>query len=117
MIQPVTAWENDDVSNHKWHEPGDGEIVVNVDLSKYSSFLVVFYAKGFYDSNNVDHVFSTLVGSPMIAEKGVTYSVEVRDGGNGIVSRTFTLNDDGAVFSKPHIGWSLIPAKIIGFGV
>lgn len=116
MIQPVTAWTNNDKNNSEWFV-GNDNITVNVDLSNYSSFLVVFYQEGYYMSGNQYNVNPTLVGSPMIVEKGITYSVEIRDGGNGIVSRNFTLTDEGAVFEPASSGYCLIPAKIIGFGV
>lgn len=116
MIQPVTVWENNELNDYKWHSPSETN-TVNVDLSNYSSFLVVFYEKSYQSSGGVHTVYSPLVGSPMIVEKGTRHQMEIRDGNNGIVTRGFTLTDEGAVFEPPTIGWTLIPAKIIGFGV
>lgn len=126
MIRPVTAWENDEPTNAKWFNSSTN--TVNVDLSNYSSFLVVFYEHG----NNTGYnytVSSILVGSPMIVEKGVKYYIETSEGhGDNPSRRGFTLTDEGAVFDPCEYkinasnsynsgGYWFIPAKIIGFGV
>lgn len=112
MIRPVTAWENNDVTNKKWY--GSSTNTVNVDLSNYSSFLVVFYEKGKISGSEYS-VYPTLVGSPMIVEKGVTYRMEIRNDNSEVVGRNFTITDNGVEFGGTNY-YCLIPAKIIGFG-
>ena len=122
MIRPVTVWENTETTDMKWYDSSTN--TVSVDLKNYSSFLVVFYESGYYAVDGY-HVNSTLVGSPMIVEKGVQYEMKTHDGHGGKKSRrNFTLTDEGVVFGYCEYGdtyqnkggfW-FIPAKIIGFG-
>lgn len=115
MVRPVTVWENEEFNDYKWYDQSS-TVTVNVDLSNYSSFLVVFYEKGYHGTSGTFYPEGSLVGSPMIVEKGITYSMKLMGSNNNFITREFTLTDEGAVFEPASLAYRIIPAKIIGFG-
>ena len=118
-IEPVTLWENtEQVTGDDW----DKAKKIDVDLSKYRKFIVLFY----YHEKHLDKVQCY-----MAAEKGTPFTVYAAHGFNDlddlhITKREFVIDDTGmSVGEAGHTGTSggsardyadfLIPYKIIGY--
>lgn len=120
VMKPTPIWENpkDDEIDWSVHE----EITIPVDLSKYDSFIVLFYDYYGYQASGL--VVGEIIGTDIV-KKDTTGRIGLRYGvGEKPTSREFVLTDTGATFQPTQWAMSggtgygsdyLMPYKIIGF--